>query len=461
MPVYKREDIPRLIKAIKNDDVCPIYLLFGERFLCRDLSDQIITALLPDEKQRRQNVREIDGDRENPATTMNLLLSYSLFGGRQLIRVVDSRLFLSKTVAKTFWNKAVKAWESKDTESASRHLGRMLGLAGLSADDVGTLSATRWQTLLGFAKPGNVDWVKKIAVEERSDGGGANSGADLVEEALANGVPPQNTLILVAEAVYKRKKLYKLIRKIGIIVDLAVDSGATTAARKVQDNVVLGLIRKTLTDFQKKIEPQGLKLLMERVGFHPVAVVNETEKLALFSGDAVLITAADVDAIVGRTREEALFEFTEAFAGVNLAGTLRSLDRLLENGIHPLVIVAGLRNLVRKLLLARSFQEQKQPCYMPGRSYPVFQRGYLAQLKEAREEWPSLLSGHPYVIYKTFLQAEKFSLEVLKQSLSRLLDTEQALKGSSVNNRLILENFLFSFFSIASLRGNKRAGIRS
>ncbi|HIE52387.1 MAG TPA: DNA polymerase III subunit delta, partial [Armatimonadetes bacterium] len=61
---------------------------------------------------------------------------------------------------------------------------------------------------------------------------------------------------------------------------------------------------------------------------------------------------------MGRTRDEALFEFTEAFAGANLAGALLSLHRLRENGIHSLMIVAGLRNFIRKLLLARAFQEQ-------------------------------------------------------------------------------------------------------
>ena len=456
MPLFKRKDVPRLIQAIKKDEVHPVYLLFGDRFLCRDVADSIIRTILPEEKQRASNITEIDGDRENPAHTMNLLKSYSLFAGRRIFRVMDSRLFFSKNVAKSFWGKAVKAWEAKDHELACRYLGQMYGLAGLTADDgIMNLPASRWKKLFGFSKPRDVGWLKEIAVPETDEENRQSSGADLVEEVMKNGIAPQNVLILVAEAIDKRKKLYKFIKETAVVIDLAVDSGATAAARKDQNSVIRDLIYRTLNDFHKKIESRALQLLLERIGFHPVAAVNETEKLALYSGERESITAADVDAIVGRTRDEALFEFTEAFAGANLAGALLSLHRLRENGIHSLMIVAGLRNFIRKLLLARAFQEQPHPVYARGLSYGAFQKGYLSQLKEAKEEWPALLGGHPYVVYKTFLQAEKFHLEKLKRGLAQLLAAEQSLKSSSVEDTLILENFLFDFL----LERNKTVAI--
>ena len=446
MPAYKRKDISRLLAAIKKDETSAVYLLFGERFLCRDVADKIIAALLPDEKQRQSNVREIDGDRENPAATMNLLKSFSLFPGRQIFRVTDSRVFLSKNMAKTFWSKAAAAYAEKNFELAGRYLGKMYSLAGLSADDeISGLAAGRWKTLFGFARPREVDWLKKVEVAAVTDSNEQNQGAELLESVLEHGVPPQNILILTAEAVDKRKKLYKFIKKTGTIIDLAVDGGATAAARKAQDNVVRELIIRTVNDFQKKIEPRAMQLLMERVGFHPVAAVNETEKLALYAADSGLITAADVEEITGRTREEALFEFTEAFAAGNLAAALASLDRLRENGIHALMIVAGLRNFIRKLLVAGAILRCPQPAYSRGMSYPVFQKTYLAQLKESRDELPAAVSGHPYVVYKTFLQAEKFSLAQLKNGLTQLLETELILKSSGIEDNLVLENFLFAF----------------
>ncbi len=446
MPIYQKKDVSRLLAAIKKDEVNSVYLLFGERFLCRDVADKIIAALLPDEGQRASNVREIDGDRENPGTTMNLLKSYSLFPGHQVFRVTDTRLFLSKNMAKSFWVKAEKLFSEKKFDLAGRQLGKMFSLAGLKADDeISSLAAGRWKTLFGFAKPQEVNWVKKVELSAVSDNNSQSQGAEIVENVFRSGIPPRNILILTAEAVDKRKKLFKFIKKTGVIIDLAVDSGATAAARRNQDNVVRELIIRTLRDFQKKIEPRAMQLLMERVGFHPVAAVNETEKLALYAADSEMIVSADVEAITGRTREEALFEFTEAFAGGNLAAALGSLDRLRENGIHSLMIVAGLRNFIRKLLVASSILRQSRPAYSRNMSYPVFQKTYLPQLKESRDELPPALSGHPYVVYKTFFQAEKFSLAQLKQGLALLLETELEIKSSGIRDNIVLENFLFGF----------------
>ncbi len=455
MPLYKRKDIPRLLAAIKKGQVNSVYLFFGERFLCRDVADNIIAALLPDKEQRKSNIQEIDGDRENPARTVNLLKSYTIFPGRRIFRVTDSRLFLSKNMAKTFWTQAAAAFTEKKFDLAARGLGRMFSLAGLSRDDqITDLAAGRWRTLFGFAKPQEVDWVKKVEITEIPDSEQQSKGAEQVEAVLEKGIPPQNILILTAEAVDKRKKLYKFIEKTGIIIDLAIDAGATAAARRDQDNVVRELIVRTLNDFNKKIEPRAMQKLIERVGFHPVAAVMETEKLALYAADSGIIRTSDVEAITGQTREEALFEFTEAFAARNPAATLASLERLRENGIHTLKIVAGLRNFIRKLLVAGAVLRQAEPSYSRGMSYPVFQNNYLPRLKETRDELPSALTGHPYVVYKTFLQAEKFSPAQLKQGLAGLLETELTLKSSGIQDNLVLENFLFGFL----LDRNKNSG---
>ena len=122
--------------------------------------------------------------------------------------------FFSKNVAKSFWGKAVKAWEAKNHELAGRYLGRMYGLAGLTADDdIMNLPASRWKKLFAFSKPQDVGWLKEIAVPDTGEEDRQSSGADLVEEVLKNGLAPQNVLILVAEAVDKRKKLYKFIKE--------------------------------------------------------------------------------------------------------------------------------------------------------------------------------------------------------------------------------------------------------
>jgi len=78
-------------------------------------------------------------------------------------------------------------------------------------------------------------------------------------------------------------------------------------------------------------------------------------------------------------------------------------------------------------------------------SFQVFQKSYLPQLKEGREEWTNILwKNHPYGLYMLFQQAARFSCEDLQARLKEVLDTEYRLKGSPVDPRLIMDNLLFN-----------------
>jgi DNA polymerase III delta subunit len=184
-------------------------------------------------------------------------------------------------------------------------------------------------------------------------------------------------------------------------------------------------------------------LILDRVGFHPVAAVREAEKLCLYCDQETVVTCDDVNAVTSQTREEALYELNDAFASRDLNRSLYLQGRLLQAGLHPLVLISALRNLIRRLLFLRALQDKKTPSYQPGQAYNVFQKGYLAALQAAMGDC-EFLKGHPFVIYKGFQQAESFSRQELIQGLTALLLAEFKLKGSGIRESLILENFFFS-----------------
>ncbi len=453
MPLYKRQDLASLYAAMDRGEFAPVYFLFGERYLCQEVANELVSRLLPDEKSRSASLKNIDGDQEEIGATINQLKTYSLFGGRQVLRVSDSKILFSKVVAKTLWEKARKAWEAKEPGRARRFLTQMLGLVELAPADwereeLAGSSPQRWQELFGFARPEELGWAAEILAGAEGGtapaGAGKSEAAELLEEALATGIPTANTLILLAEAADKRKKLFKYLEKECAVIDLAVDSGTGAAARKDQEAILREIAEKTLAGFGKKLEPRALPALLERVGFHPVAVAMEVEKLALSTGEAPTVTLADLNAMVGRTREEALYEFTEAVGSRDLAAALTVLQRLRENGVYPLVAVAGLRNLLRKLLLVRALIEEPAWGYAAGLSYPAFQKGFLPRLKEGLSPWPAQLNGHPFAVHKSFQQAEHFPLPALKKALAELLHAEYLLKGSGLPEYLVLEQVLHS-----------------
>jgi DNA polymerase-3 subunit delta len=465
MALYKRKDIPLIVKKAAQGDPSQVYLLHGERFLCRNAADELLDCLLPVDQYslelRTNHLHEIDGDQEDFNRTLNMLRTYSLFPGPQVLRVTDTKLFHSKSTAKTLWDKVCKAFAAKELSSAGRYLSQFLEIAGISTDDLQTedisgLSSTRWRDLFGFAKPAEkLGWLKEIIDrlqdgDERSGSAAEQSpaAADRFIKAFEQGVPAANILLLLTETVDKRNRFYKFIKEHYIILDLTVASGGSKAARSDQEGIIKDLLQKTLSDFDKKITPKGLGLLLERVGFHPVAAVKETEKLALYTGDTATITEDDVNDIIGRTREEALYELTEALTGQRLDEALTILGRLLEGGIHPLAILATLRNHLKKMLLIRSAQRLDHPQYSQSMSFPVFQKQYLPSLKEGREDWSMLWAGHPYGLFLLSRQTARFSTARLQNSLTEILAAEYRLKGSSLPNRLVLENLLFKLIPV-------------
>src|SRR5210317_1970393 len=198
MPIYKRQDISKLLSEIKQGTVSQIFLIWGERYLCRSAAQELIDHLLPEEGRQATSLQHIDGDQEDFSKTLNTLKTFNLFSGPKVIWVTDSKLFYSKGIAKNVWDKACKKKERNETRQALRYLLQMINLAGITREDldeenITSLSATRWKTLFGFNKPqGDLSWVADILAES-SDISPVKElegdAASMYVQAYENGIP--------------------------------------------------------------------------------------------------------------------------------------------------------------------------------------------------------------------------------------------------------------------------------
>ena len=73
--------------------------------------------------------------------------------------------------------------------------------------------------------------------------------------------------------------------------------------------------------------------------------------------------------------------------------------------------------------------------------YPAFQKMILPEIKKRATEG-FMATAHPFVLYKTLLQAENFEFEELLQSMSFLLDAEGRLKLSPQSPRIVMEQLI-------------------
>ncbi|MBM9603531.1 DNA polymerase III subunit delta [Desulfopila inferna] len=443
MPLIKRSELDNALPSILVREGPRIFLFFGERFLCRKAVDELQHALL---NWKNGIVCSIDGDREDIAQTLSKLMSFSLLPGLQLYRVNDTRLFHSKNISETVWRQTQDAYQANRLQQAAKYMGDMYHLASLAPEQrqpLSEMSDGQWQDLFGLAKPADLGWTDALFEIIREKDMAGPTATDLPEkfiQSFQKGLPPDNILILTAENVDKRKRLFTYIKEHGVIVDCSVAEGGA-AAQRAQKFILQEMMEKTLARFNKTIEPGALEIFFERIGFHPVAVVTETEKLALYCGDRPKITLQDIKQMVGRSREDALFELTDHFGKRQLGKTLITLAHLLENGVHGLAILATMRNYVRKLLIFRIMQLQPEPPFRRGMNVKYFQENYLPQLKETGQ-WPDLLKGHPYALFMSFSKAQEFHCSTLKSWLEQILLAEFRLKGSGLPERLVLEQLM-------------------
>jgi DNA polymerase-3 subunit delta len=448
MGLHKRAELEAVLSRIEQGERRQAYLFFGERYLCRQALQQLEERLL---SSGGGSVHSLDGTAEDPARLLSRLRSHSLLPGLQIYRVTDTTLFHSREVGEQIWNKACKAMEGDKLRAASRYLAELLQLGAIPPGGTSMfsdISPAHWPKLFGFAHPGtDLAWADKLASEITIL---KPAGLDPLEKLMAaikTGLPGSNILVLTAEDVDKRKKLFTHIKKHGEVIDCSVAEGSSRAAVSQQKAVITEMVRTTLAALDTTIDPAALEMFLERVGFHPVGAVLEAEKLALFIDAGQTITSRDVDTLVGRTREDAIFQLTEALARGNAGKTLIILDHLLSDGVHLLAVIASLRNYLRRLLIFKSLQLRLQPVWSPRLSANDFQKDYLPALKETGL-WPDLLRGHPYGLFVGFNNASKFSIGNLKRSLGLLLEAEFKLKGSPVPGRLVVEELLLSLLRL-------------
>lgn len=450
MGLITREELPGFLDTVKQGNTTPVYLFFGERFLCQNAAERLQNILL----QQGGTVHPIDGSQEDMGATVSKLRSFSILPGRQIYRVSDTRLFLSKNIGPSLWKRAEQAWQANKLQAASRWLHALMQTAGLDPNEaensLNAMSKTGWRKVFGFAKPAeDLGWTEQVLQEfsqEKSFDAGKQDAATVLQETLKAGIPPNNFLLLLSEEVDKRTKIYKFIKEYYSVIDLSVAAGSSAGAQKAQKHVLQELVNEQLQKNNKTLAPGVADLLFERVGFHPVAAVMEIEKLILASGDKQRIDRDDLDALVGRTRQEAVFELTDALGKKNLEQCLLVGHRLQENGMHPLAIVAALRNYARKLLLFRSLLEQPEYGYQAGITPALFQSRCLPKLKES-ELWKTELSGHPYALFMQFKTAATFPLIQLQSWFTHLLATEMRLKGSPIDAALLLDHLLCSMIA--------------
>lgn len=157
-------------------------------------------------------------------------------------------------------------------------------------------------------------------------------------EALIKQPDPQTTLVLVAGALDRRTKMYKLLAKHATIVECGVIEDAADAEQWVRTRVA---------GQGAEIEPAAARLIAQRAGVDVKRLRGDVDRLLLYALGQKAITVADVRELVGPAALQDDWAMTNAIEAGQAGEALGQLALMLDAGAPAEKILGQLGWLVR------------------------------------------------------------------------------------------------------------------
>jgi DNA polymerase-3 subunit delta len=134
----------------------------------------------------------------------------------------------------------------------------------------------------------------------------------------------------------------------------------------------------------KELAPAAAQLLVDLVGAEMGLLDQELAKLAAYAGAAPRVEAADVDRLVGNSRDENTWRIFDLIGAGQAGAALTHLGRLLDQGEDPLKLLGAFSMQLRRLAQAarRSAQGVRLDAALEQMGVPPFaRRGVEQQLR--------------------------------------------------------------------------------
>lgn len=439
----------QLLADLKKGIVAPCYLLYGEEeYLINETLQQILDLIIP-ETDRDLGLFYLEGGNTDVDSLIEDILTPSLLGSRKVVVVRNTTIFHSRDNLAELVQKVINNIDDNPSKAAKYFL-TFLKLAEISLEDLHQngwrrISDEQWNKIAADTGKNREKWLPRILEICSNLGLAELSGTDNtenLEKIFQTGLPSGNCLIFTAETVDKRKKIYKIIAVQGIVLPFNKAKGETA-----QKEVLQKEIQKLLYRYKKKLTPSAWISLGKKTGFELRRSIMEIEKLIFFAGSRPVIEDGDVEEVVGKTKEDSIFDLTAALSEKNQLAALHALKALLDQGLHHLMILTMIVREIRFLLQAKILVNSGNlPKFDGSMEYGWFSKHIHPALREltAAQDLPNdfLTSKHPFVIFNALRNCGRFSYPVLTSYLNDLLEIDRLFKSSAGDPQLLLENFL-------------------
>jgi DNA polymerase-3 subunit delta len=273
--------------------------------------------------------------------------------------------------------------------------------------------------------------------------------ADRLLGSLDAGIGAGSALVFVApgtapgDKIDKRVKGYRGLAKRGAAIELNEQRPETLTV----------WLREKAGEDKKKLSSDAAALLLDRVGPNMEALRRELDKALLYCLDQQEITALDLENLVGKSREDAIWDVSEAVAKRDPIRAMTLVEDLLATGTYPLVLLTLLVRQARHVLQARLLWEQGgRPAFRDMRSFQAraaktFESGAFGRGPD------DVTTIHPFAGFKRFEAAQNRELDELRRTLVRLRQADLDVKtGAAAGAREVLEELVLDLCAAGRAR---------
>ena len=237
--------------------------------------------------------------------------------------------------------------------------------------------------------------------------GTTSKDSDIIENYL-NHINENTVLILIVhnEKLDTRKKITKLIKKIGIVKEFNDETNPAV------------IVKKLLKDYN--INDKTINLFIDRVGNNPLIIQNEINKIKIYKGNNKTISDEDILNLTTKIIDIDIFKLIDYIIKKNKNKALELYHEMIKMNEEPIKIL---------VILANQFRIMYQ-------SKELLKKGY------SEKDIASILKIHPYRVKLAIQNSRSYPSEVLLKHLNNLADIDIGIKTGKLNKNLALELFM-------------------
>ena len=227
----------------------------------------------------------------------------------------------------------------------------------------------------------------------------------LLEEYLNNYNPDTILIFVVNDKLDERKKVTKLIRKVGKVLELDIKD-------------IKSAVKEMFKPYE--IDNSLITLFIDRVGNDLTLINNEINKIKIYKDKDMLITKEDIISLTNENIEANIFLLIDSIINKNKKEALLIYNKLIDLNEEPIAIIIALANKIRSIYQTKE----------------LYRKGY----KES--DIASILGVKPGYLYYLRDSLNKYDSYKLHSLLEQLADLDYGIKKGTISKKQALELFI-------------------